>query len=192
MQQLTEMGISSNRLKYNGFGESKPIDNNSTAEGKANNRRVEFVKFTSSTSSSSNVGNSSNSAFDKLNRKSIGDKLETLPNERIQVSIPSGILLDVGTIIGYATKDGRVGKMEFLNIDKNDNYRLTVKYVTYNFNGSVYSQSNHLEIEGTQTCDLDDGTTEVTSGDEDFLLGRTDKTNTVIWAGEESILRVLK
>jgi outer membrane protein OmpA-like peptidoglycan-associated protein len=196
MQRLTEMGISSDRLKYNGFGESKPIDNNSTAEGKANNRRVEFVKFTSSTSSSSNVGNSngnsSNSAFDKLNRKSIGDKLETLPNERIQVSIPSGILLDVGTIIGYATKDGRVGKMEFLNIDKNDNYKLTVKYVTYNFNGSIYSQSNHLEIEGTQSCDLDDGTTEVTSGDEDFQLGRTDKTNTVIWAGEESILRVFK
>ena len=194
MQQLITMGIAANRLKSTGFGESKPLDNNSTAEGKANNRRVEFVKFTSSTLSSSNVGNSnsSNSAFDKLNRKSIGDKLETLPNERIQVSIPSGILLGVGTIIGYATKDGRVGKMEFLNIDKNDNYRLTVKYVTYNFNGSVYSQSDHLEIEGTQTCDLDDGTTEVTSGDEDFQLGRTDETNTVIWAGEESILRVLK
>ena len=195
MQQLITMGIAANRLKSTGFGESKPIDNNSTAEGKANNRRVEFVKFTSSTSSSSNVDNNSgsNSAFDKLNRKSIGDKLETLPNERIQVSIPSGILLDVGTIIGYATKDGRVGKMEFLNIDKNDNYKLTVKYVTYNFNGSVYSQSNHLEIEGTQTCDLDDGTTEgVTSKEKDFQLGRTDKTNTVIWSGEESILRVLK
>ncbi len=45
MDQLIAMGISSNRLKSNGFGESKPIDNNSTPEGKANNRRVEFVKF---------------------------------------------------------------------------------------------------------------------------------------------------
>ncbi|MEN8185792.1 MAG: OmpA family protein [Bacteroidota bacterium] len=45
MEKLIAMGISSNRLKYNGFGESKPIDNNSTPEGKANNRRVEFVKF---------------------------------------------------------------------------------------------------------------------------------------------------
>lgn len=45
MDKLISMGISSNRLKSDGFGESKPIDNNSTPEGKANNRRVEFVKF---------------------------------------------------------------------------------------------------------------------------------------------------
>jgi len=45
MDQLIQMGITSNRLKYLGWGESKPIDNNSTPEGKANNRRVEFVKF---------------------------------------------------------------------------------------------------------------------------------------------------
>jgi len=45
MDLLISMGISADRLKYNGFGESKPIDTNSTPEGKANNRRVEFVKF---------------------------------------------------------------------------------------------------------------------------------------------------
>ncbi|MCD6545011.1 MAG: OmpA family protein [Flavobacteriaceae bacterium] len=45
MEKLISMGISKDRLKYNGYGESKPIDNNSTPEGKANNRRVEFVKF---------------------------------------------------------------------------------------------------------------------------------------------------
>ncbi len=45
MNKLIAMGISKDRLKYNGFGESKPLDNNSTPEGKANNRRVEFVKF---------------------------------------------------------------------------------------------------------------------------------------------------
>ncbi|WP_456423713.1 OmpA family protein [Lutibacter sp.] len=45
MNKLIAMGISANRLKYDGFGESKPLDNNSTPEGKANNRRVEFVKF---------------------------------------------------------------------------------------------------------------------------------------------------
>jgi outer membrane protein OmpA-like peptidoglycan-associated protein len=39
------MGISANRLKSAGWGESKPIGENGTAEGKANNRRVEFVKF---------------------------------------------------------------------------------------------------------------------------------------------------
>jgi outer membrane protein OmpA-like peptidoglycan-associated protein len=39
------MGIAANRLSSKGFGESKPLDNNSTPEGKANNRRVEFVKL---------------------------------------------------------------------------------------------------------------------------------------------------
>lgn len=44
MDQLVSMGIKSDRLKYKGHGESKPIDNNDTPEGKANNRRVEFIK----------------------------------------------------------------------------------------------------------------------------------------------------
>jgi outer membrane protein OmpA-like peptidoglycan-associated protein len=45
MDKLISMGISANRLKYTGFGESKPIETNGTEEGRANNRRVEFVKF---------------------------------------------------------------------------------------------------------------------------------------------------
>jgi outer membrane protein OmpA-like peptidoglycan-associated protein len=36
--------IESSRLITDGEGESRPIDTNNTAEGKANNRRVEFVK----------------------------------------------------------------------------------------------------------------------------------------------------
>jgi len=43
--QLVEMGIDQSRLTAKGFGETKPIDNNDSAEGKANNRRVEFVKM---------------------------------------------------------------------------------------------------------------------------------------------------
>jgi len=45
MNRLISLGISSSRLKSAGWGESKPIGENGTAEGKANNRRVEFVKF---------------------------------------------------------------------------------------------------------------------------------------------------
>jgi len=45
LEQLVSMGIKKGRLNAKGFGESKPIDNNSSAEGKANNRRVEFVKI---------------------------------------------------------------------------------------------------------------------------------------------------
>ena len=43
MTYLTQQGIQANRLPAQGFGESRPIDTNKTSEGKANNRRVEFM-----------------------------------------------------------------------------------------------------------------------------------------------------
>ncbi|HDR52234.1 MAG TPA: OmpA family protein, partial [Mariniphaga anaerophila] len=42
---LTKMGIDASRMTSKGWGESQPLDTNSTPEGKANNRRVEFVKI---------------------------------------------------------------------------------------------------------------------------------------------------
>ena len=42
--QLVSMGVDAARLSAKGYGESKPISDNTTLEGKANNRRVEFVK----------------------------------------------------------------------------------------------------------------------------------------------------
>ena len=45
MNQLVSMGISVSRLSSTGFGESKPVNTNATPEGKAENRRVEFVKM---------------------------------------------------------------------------------------------------------------------------------------------------
>ena len=41
---LVTMGIDAKRLTAKGHGESKPIGSNDTAEGKAANRRVEFIK----------------------------------------------------------------------------------------------------------------------------------------------------
>jgi len=42
MDYLIGKGISAQRLTYKGFGDSQPLDSNSTDKGKANNRRVEI------------------------------------------------------------------------------------------------------------------------------------------------------
>ncbi|ANQ48724.1 OmpA family protein [Flammeovirga sp. MY04] len=43
VQYLIDKGIDSNRLTAKGYGEKKPIDNNTTDEGRTNNRRIEFL-----------------------------------------------------------------------------------------------------------------------------------------------------
>jgi OOP family OmpA-OmpF porin len=43
--QLVSMGIDASRLTAKGLGDTKPLSDNNTLEGKANNRRVEFVKM---------------------------------------------------------------------------------------------------------------------------------------------------
>ncbi len=42
--QLVKMGVNASRLTTKGFGDTAPLGENTTPEGKANNRRVEFVK----------------------------------------------------------------------------------------------------------------------------------------------------
>ncbi len=42
---VSQFQIDESRLQTEGKGESQPVDNNTSSEGKANNRRVEFVKI---------------------------------------------------------------------------------------------------------------------------------------------------
>jgi len=41
---VSQFGIDAGRLTSNGFGADKPIGSNDTPDGRAQNRRVEFVK----------------------------------------------------------------------------------------------------------------------------------------------------
>jgi outer membrane protein OmpA-like peptidoglycan-associated protein len=42
-KQLINMGTDATRLISKGFGDAKPMADNNTFDGKANNRRVEFI-----------------------------------------------------------------------------------------------------------------------------------------------------
>ncbi|QNH64046.1 OmpA family protein [Hymenobacter sediminicola] len=42
---LTQAGIAAGRLQATGFGQTMPLADNTTEEGKAQNRRVELVKL---------------------------------------------------------------------------------------------------------------------------------------------------
>jgi len=42
-EQLVSRGVAADRIKAAGIGPDRPVANNTSAEGRANNRRVEIV-----------------------------------------------------------------------------------------------------------------------------------------------------
>jgi hypothetical protein len=61
--------------------------------------------------------------------------------------------IPTGTILLYQTKSGRYGKLEIVSYG----YNLTLRWKTYNADGTTYSEGNNLVINGTWCCDLDEG-----------------------------------
>ena len=61
-----------------------------------------------------------------------------------------------GTILLYVTDEGRYGKLQVLEYD----YNLTIRWVTYDRDGNVFSRGDRLVVRGTFRYDLDYGVEE--------------------------------
>lgn len=70
-----------------------------------------------------------------------------------------------GTYCVYRTSQGRLGKFIVENWEPAMSYRLTIAWVTYNANGTVYSSGSGLVIKGSYHCDLDTGAETPTGAD---------------------------
>lgn len=75
-----------------------------------------------------------------------------------------------GTYFIYKTNEGRFGKFMVENCEPGENHRLTMRWVTYDADGSVYSSGTRLLIRGTWSCDLDQGLETTTGRDWNWFL----------------------
>ena len=73
------------------------------------------------------------------------------------IDASDGNAFNPGTYFVYRTSEGRLGKFIVENWEPGAENRLTLGWVTYNPNGSVYSSGTGLVIRGTYFCDLDTG-----------------------------------
>jgi hypothetical protein len=104
--------------------------------------------------------------FDRLTASDIADMAHTLTKDSIYGS--DGIEFWPGTYFVYRTNLGRYGKFKVDDLDTINNHKLTITWVTYNYDGSIYSKGTGLEVRGTWDCDLDKGVEGPPSGAEDF------------------------
>jgi hypothetical protein len=88
----------------------------------------------------------------------------SLSGAQIDGSDSSNELPD-GTIVVYQTSSGRYGKFQVITWG----YSITIKWVTYDLDYSVYSSGGSLTITGTWSCDLDEGVEEVNTSTRDFF-----------------------
>jgi len=98
-------------------------------------------------------------------------KSATLDSQNLNGSNDQNNQLPVGTILLYKTNEGRYGKLEILSYG----YDLSVKWITYDLNGSIFSQGGNLLVKGTWSYDLDYGLESgVSQSSEDFWWEQVD------------------
>lgn len=78
------------------------------------------------------------------------------------------VIYPTGSVMVYKTNGGRYGKLEVVQWDANNNYRLTINVVTFDAEGNIYNQVNNLVIRGTWFADLDEAVETATEGVADF------------------------
>jgi hypothetical protein len=101
--------------------------------------------------------------YSQLTRADIAGMEAQMSTEIIDAS--NGNEFMPGTYFVYKTDAGRFGKFMVENYEPAENHRLTIRWVTYNADGTVYSQGKRLVIRGTWLCDLDEGLEIVTGAD---------------------------
>ena len=109
------------------------------------------------------------SVFDKLDKAAITAFQDKMANEHIEIS-NTGKTLGEGMVIVYITDSGNYGKLEISEIDKEENPGITFKYVTYNYDDTILSQSENTKVKGTYTFDLDENGNEAERYEMDFWV----------------------
>lgn len=115
--------------------------------------------------------------YGEITRDDIEARDFILTTEMISATNSTGHILDVSDVIIYKTSQSMYGKLEILGIDDIVNYKLTIKAVTYNADGTIFNQTESLDIRGTHTCDLD-AMVEIHNLDSDFWWERKTSKDT--------------
>jgi len=165
--------------------------NNSTQTSQQNNQ----TNTNNEVNNASGSYSSSSSLFQGLDGNNIATTKtylsKTEGRNRVDISNKSGIIAKKGSVFVYKTSEGNHGKLEIIDVDKSDNYKITFRYVTYDNSGNTVSQSNNFSVRGTYTFDLDIGIEEgVERNDRDFFLNREDNTSTNISSYNNSSIKI--
>ncbi|MEZ5000664.1 MAG: FISUMP domain-containing protein [Bacteroidales bacterium] len=136
MDQLVSMGLSKERLSYRGYGESKPVAPNDTPEGKASNRRVEFVR---------NSGSNTNNSSVAMISKSGGDQPSPVKPANFQsVKIGDQVWMQKNLDVATFRNGDTIPQAKSAEEWRNMRYEKRPGWCYYNFSGSGEGVSSKL------------------------------------------------